>query len=320
MKEFTHTTVMLEPAVDCLEIIKDGIYVDGTFGRGGHSSLILERLGEKGRLYVFDRDLEAIACANKIQDERIIVVHAPFSSMGEYFQEQQLEGKINGILLDLGVSSPQLDDAERGFSFMRNGPLDMRMDQSKGFSAREWLYHSSEKEIADALYLYGQEKNSRAIAKAIVKLREDHKFDTFLPDTDSLVEVVKSASKKIDPNKNPATRTFQAIRIAVNNELGELEQALQDSIKLLAPHGRISIISFHSLEDRIVKHFFKENYEKPVLPKFLPIPDAAFTHDSNFEKISNSIKPTDEEVSSNPRARSSILRWAQRSSKPYSRI
>ncbi|RIY34131.1 16S rRNA (cytosine(1402)-N(4))-methyltransferase [Psittacicella hinzii] len=318
MQEFKHTTVMLNEAVALLEIKEDGFYVDGTFGRGGHSSLILKHLGENGRLYVFDRDIEAIKHAQTLNDPRIVIVHSPFSNMGEYFTQNNLLGKIDGILLDLGVSSPQIDNAERGFSFMHNGPLDMRMDQSSGLSAREWLYQTSEKEIADALFLYGQEKNSRSIARAIVQLRESTEFSDFLPDTDALVKLVKGASKKVDKNKNPATRTFQAIRIAINNELDELKTALNDSLKILSPQGKLSIISFHSLEDGIVKHFFKQYSTSESLPKFLPIADTDLEgNEPYFSHTTKAIKPSEEEIAVNTRSRSAILRGATRSSKPF---
>ncbi|RIY32978.1 16S rRNA (cytosine(1402)-N(4))-methyltransferase [Psittacicella melopsittaci] len=320
---FVHKTVLLHEAVESLNIKPNGIYVDGTFGRGGHSSLILKHLNQDGRLYVFDRDLEAIKVAQKLQSEdpRVIPVHAPFSSMGEYFTELNLQGKIDGILLDLGVSSPQLDDASRGFSFMNDGPLDMRMDQTQGITARDWLYRSDVKLIADSLYLYGEEKNSRAIARAICKLREQTEFSKFLLTTNALVDLVKSVEKKAVTNKNPATRTFQAIRIVINNELLELETALNASLFLLAPEGIISIISFHSLEDRIVKHFFKENNTTKALPKFLPVADTEIEQEEvYFKQISKALKPSKDEIQENPRSRSSILRWAQRSSKAYKEV
>lgn len=310
---FSHTTVMLNEAVDALTIKNDGIYIDGTFGRGGHSRLILSKLGPNGRLIAFDRDIQAIESATTVDDPRFTIIHAPFSQMEEQLITMGLQGKISGILLDLGVSSPQLDDAQRGFSFMNNGPLDMRMDQTRGQSAREWLYTHSEKEIADVLWKYGEEKNSRAIARAIVGLQQEVDFNSFLPDTESLVRLIKTTSKKIDKNKNPATRSFQAIRIAVNNELQELETVLLSSLRLLAPEGRLSIISFHSLEDRIVKQFFREHNQGKPIPKNMPIMDNQWDSEIYFNNISKALKPTEEEIAVNTRSRSAVLRWAQRS-------
>lgn len=314
MSEFNHITVMLHQAVEGLAINPEGIYIDGTFGRGGHSRLILSKLNNKGRLIVFDRDQQAIntALALAKDEPRLTVIHQPFSAMRSEIERLGLLGKIDGILLDLGVSSPQLDDAQRGFSFMQNGPLDMRMDQTSGQTAREYLYQVSEKELANVLFNYGEEKNSRLIARNIKQLAANTSFADFLPDTNSLVELIKRSSKKFDKNKNPATRSFQAIRIAVNGELDELKQVLDDSISLLATNGRLSIISFHSLEDRIVKQFFQQHTKGKPIPKNLPILDAQWETEIYFAPISKAIKPTDEEINLNPRSRSAILRWGQR--------
>lgn len=312
-QEFKHVTVMLEPAVQALEIDRSGIYVDGTFGRGGHSRLILSKLNADGRLIAFDRDLAAIQTAQQINDPRFTIVHARFSTMKTYLEEQGLLGKVSGILLDLGVSSPQLDDQSRGFSFMNNGPLDMRMDQTSGLSAREYLYSTSEVELSNVLWTYGEEKNSRLIARKIKELAETQSFEEFLPDTQSLAELIKKCSKKFDKNKNPATRSFQAIRIAVNNELGELESCLADSLALLKPQGRLSIISFHSLEDRVVKNFFREHSTPKPIPKHIPIIDSEVAQDLMLEKTSKAILPSEEEIAQNVRSRSAVLRWAQRS-------
>lgn len=317
LSEFTHITVMLEPAVEALQINPDGIYVDGTFGRGGHSRLILDKLSAQGRLIAFDRDVAAVAIAKTIVDPRFSIVHAPFSSMLDFLSEQDLVGKVDGILLDLGVSSPQLDDASRGFSFMHNGPLDMRMDQSQGLSARELLYTIDEKELADILWLYGEEKNSRQIARQIKELAAVTSFEDFLVDTHSLVELIKKASKKIDKNKNPATRSFQAIRIAVNDELGELERCLENSLRILKADGVLSVISFHSLEDRIVKNFLRNNHVAPPLPKHLPVIDSQYQTKMPLAKISKAIMPTQQEIDKNSRSRSSVLRWGIRSQHPY---
>ncbi|MFC6276386.1 16S rRNA (cytosine(1402)-N(4))-methyltransferase RsmH [Psittacicella hinzii] len=315
-QEFSHTTVMLHEAVEALDIKPEGIYIDGTFGRGGHSSLILSKLNAQGRLIAFDRDEQAIAVAKQINDPRLTLVHSEFSSMATYAKDHGLEGKIDGILLDLGVSSPQLDDASRGFSFMHKGPLDMRMNQHAGLTAREWLYQNDEKTIADVLWLYGEEKNSRQIARAICERKNQVSFEEFLPDTDSLVQLIKQASRKIDKNKNPATRSFQAIRIAVNDELGELERVLQSSLTLLKTDGRLSIISFHSLEDRLVKQFFKQQHQGKPIPKYMPILDEHWDSEIYYSQISKALKPSQAEIEVNPRSRSAVLRWAQRSALP----
>lgn len=308
MTTFSHTTVLLHPTVDALRVKEDGVYVDGTFGRGGHSSLILEKLGPNGRLIAFDRDLRAVEHAKTLNDPRLTIIHKQFSCMEQELEALGLMGKIDGILLDLGVSSPQLDDASRGFSFMHNGPLDMRMDQTQGMDARQYLYQTPEKEIAEVLWKFGEEKNSRQIARAIVALRDKVEFADFLPTTNDLVDLVKANSRHKDKNKNPATRTFQAIRIAINNELGELETVLDSSLRLLAPEGYISIISFHSLEDRIVKQFFAQHHKGREIPRNMPILDSQWDARIYYKEISKAIKPSEAEIEANPRSRSAILR------------
>lgn len=317
-QDFSHTTVLLHPAVDALNIDENGIYVDGTFGRGGHSSLILSKLGANGRLIAFDRDIAAVEYARKtITDSRFTIVHAPFSTMEQVLDQMGLLGKVNGILLDLGVSSPQIDDNSRGFSFINNGPLDMRMDQSQGISARQWLYEVSEDELSYVLWNYGEEKNHRQIARAVCKLSSTTDYENFLPNTIDLVTLIKENSRYKERIKNPATRSFQAIRIKINDELGELERLLESSLKILAPNGYASIISFHSLEDRIVKQFFANNNKGKAPPKRMPILDKDWDYRVYFSEISKAIKPSSEEVAVNIRSRSAVLRWAKRSLRPY---
>lgn len=270
MENFKHTTVLLDEAVNGLNIRPDGIYIDGTFGRGGHSRLILSQLGEEGRLLAIDRDPQAIAVAQTINDPRFSIIHGPFSALADYVAERELTGKIDGILLDLGVSSPQLDDAERGFSFMRDGPLDMRMDPTRGQSAAEWLQTAEEADIAWVLKTFGEERFAKRIARAIVERNREQPMTR----TKELAEVVAAATPVKDKFKHPATRTFQAVRIWVNSELEEIEQALKSSLSVLAPGGRLSIISFHSLEDRIVKRFMREQSRGPQVPAGLPMTEA----------------------------------------------
>ncbi len=262
MENYKHTTVLLDEAVNGLNIRPDGIYIDGTFGRGGHSRLILSQLGEQGRLLAIDRDPQAIAAAAAIDDPRFSIIHGPFSALGDYVQERELQGKIDGILLDLGVSSPQLDDPERGFSFMRDGPLDMRMDPTRGQSAAEWLRNAEEADIAWVLKTFGEERFAKRIARAIVERNRELPMTR----TKELAEVVAAATPVKDKFKHPATRTFQAVRIWVNSELEEIEQALKGAVSVLAPGGRLSVISFHSLEDRLVKRFMREQSRGPQVP------------------------------------------------------
>ena len=298
MENYKHTTVLLDEAVNGLNIRPDGIYIDGTFGRGGHSRLILSQLGEEGRLLAIDRDPQAIAVAKTIDDPRFSIIH-----------ERDLIGKIDGILLDLGVSSPQLDDAERGFSFMRDGPLDMRMDPTRGQSAAEWLQTAEEADIAWVLKTYGEERFAKRIARAIVERNREQPMTR----TKELAEVVAAATPVKDKFKHPATRTFQAVRIWVNSELEEIEQALKSSLNVLAPGGRLSIISFHSLEDRIVKRFMRENSRGPQVPAGLPMTEEQLKKLGGRQlRALGKLMPGEEEVAENPRARSSVLRIAER--------
>ena len=307
---FKHTTVLLDDAVDGLNIQPEGTYIDGTFGRGGHSRLILSQLGEKGRLIAIDRDPQAIAAAEQIDDPRFSIIHGPFSQLGDYVESLGLVGKIDGILLDLGVSSPQLDDAERGFSFMRDGPLDMRMDPSQGESAAQWLMRAAEEDIAFVIKTYGEEKFGKRIARAIVERNRLAPMTR----TKELAEVIAAAMPVKDKHKHPATRSFQAIRIWINSELEEIERALASSIKALAPRGRLSIISFHSLEDRLVKRFMRTHSRGVQVPAGVPMTEAQIQALGGRElrSLGKSV-PGSAEVAENPRARSSVLRIAERS-------
>ncbi|KMV73970.1 MULTISPECIES: 16S rRNA (cytosine(1402)-N(4))-methyltransferase RsmH [Rosenbergiella] len=307
---FKHTTVLLDDAVSGLNIQPEGIYIDGTFGRGGHSRLILSQLGEKGRLIAIDRDPQAIAAAEQIDDPRFSIIHGPFSQLGDYVESLGLVGKIDGILLDLGVSSPQLDDAERGFSFMRDGPLDMRMDPSQGESAAQWLMRAAEEDIAFVIKTYGEEKFGKRIARAIVERNRLAPMTR----TKELAEVIAAAMPVKDKHKHPATRSFQAIRIWINSELEEIERALASSIKALAPKGRLSIISFHSLEDRLVKRFMRTHSRGVQVPAGVPMTEAQIQALGGRElrSLGKSV-PGPAEVAENPRARSSVLRIAERS-------
>ena len=309
MENLKHTTVLLDEAVNGLNIRPNGIYIDGTFGRGGHSRLILSQLGAEGRLLAIDRDPTAIAVAQTIDDPRFSIVHGPFSQLADYVAERNLTGKIDGILLDLGVSSPQLDDAERGFSFMRDGPLDMRMDPTRGQSAAEWLQTAEEADIAWVIKTFGEERFGKRIARAIV---ERNRIEP-MTRTKELAEVIAAATPVKDKHKHPATRTFQAVRIWVNSELEEIEQALKSSLGVLAPGGRLSIISFHSLEDRIVKRFMREQSRGPQVPAGIPMTEEQLRKLGGRQlRALGKLMPGEEEVAENPRARSSVLRIAER--------
>ncbi|MEN4742760.1 16S rRNA (cytosine(1402)-N(4))-methyltransferase RsmH [Pantoea agglomerans] len=308
-ENFKHTTVLLDEAVNGLNIREDGIYIDGTFGRGGHSRLILSQLGEKGKLIAIDRDPQAIAAAAEITDPRFSIIHGPFSALAEYVSERDLVGKIDGILLDLGVSSPQLDDAERGFSFMRDGPLDMRMDPSRGHSAAEWLLHAEEADIAFVLKTYGEERFAKRIARAIVERNREQPMTR----TRELAEVISISMPVKDKFKHPATRSFQAIRIWINSELEEIDIALKGAVEVLAPQGRLSVISFHSLEDRLVKRFMRDQSRGPQVPPGIPMTEHQLRALGGRElKLLGKMSPGDAEVSENPRARSSVLRIAEK--------
>ena len=303
----SHITVLLHEAVDALNIRADGVYVDGTFGRGGHSRLILSKLGTKGRLIALDRDLAAITHAQTIADARFSISHTHFSGMAEVLAGLGVEA-VDGILLDLGISSPQIDEGERGFSFRFDGPLDMRMDQSRGKTAAEWLATMSEKQLIEVIRDYGEERFAKQVARAIVKEREDGRAITT---TGQLAKIVAGAIPKNEPGQNPATRTFQALRIFVNQELEELSLVLPDCLKLLRKEGRLAVISFHSLEDRIVKRFIQSEENRDNLPAGLPV-RAKDLPQPRLISIGKAIKPGKAEVSANVRSRSAVLRVAER--------
>lgn len=305
-----HITVLLHEAVDGLAIKPNGTYIDGTFGRGGHSRLILSKLGEQGRLIAIDRDPRAIAEANTITDPRFQIVHSAFSSIPDICDELNLVGKIDGILLDLGVSSPQLDEAERGFSFMRDGPLDMRMDTTKGLSAMEWLVQVSVDDLAWVLKEFGEERFAKRIAQAVVSYNKS--ASEKISRTLQLAQIIADAVPFKDKHKHPATRSFQAIRIYINSELDELEKALNSALTVLAPEGRLSIISFHSLEDRMVKQFMRKQSKGETVPKGLPILESELNKNIPLKTVGKAIMPSEAEIEANPRSRSAVLRVAEK--------
>ncbi|MFM2483148.1 16S rRNA (cytosine(1402)-N(4))-methyltransferase RsmH [Celerinatantimonas sp. YJH-8] len=308
--EFRHKTVLLDEAVDALNIHSSGTYIDGTFGRGGHSRLILSKLDQNGRLLVIDRDPQAIATANELatEDPRVTVLQGPFSGIEGYIQALNLTGKIDGVLFDLGVSSPQLDDASRGFSFLRDGPLDMRMDPEHGQSAAQWLNHASLEDMSWVLKTFGEERFAKRIATAIVARREVAPLQR----TVELAELISEAMPVKEKHKHPATRSFQAIRIYINSELDEIQQALQGAVSILAPQGRLSVISFHSLEDRLVKRFIRQQQKGKDYPPDLPLTEAQLNEGRTLKAIGKAMKPSAQEVEDNSRARSSVLRVAER--------
>ncbi len=302
-----HITVLLDEAVDGLNIKPSGVYVDGTFGRGGHSRLILERLGDNGRLIGIDRDPQAAESAKDLlADKRFEFCHQNFASIESLLLQKDLLGMVDGILLDLGVSSPQLDQAERGFSFLKEGYLDMRMDTSQGQSAADWLAVAEVDEIKRVLKEYGEEKFATRIARAIVAIREEEKIDSTL----QLAKIIDEACPVKDKFKHPATRSFQAIRIFINDELGELRKTLDVSSKVLAKEGRLSIISFHSLEDRLVKRFIRDKSKGDQFPKGLPVLDSELNRE--FKPIGKAVKPSKQEIEANSRSRSAVLRVAEK--------
>ncbi len=304
-----HISVLLEETIDGLDINEDGIYIDGTFGRGGHSGEILARLGSNGRLQAIDRDPQAIKSAEKYADDpRFSIAHNTFSEIKIVAEENGLLGKVDGILLDIGVSSPQLDEAERGFSFMKDGPLDMRMDPTKGRSAAQWLAVADLEEITLVIKKYGEEKFGRRIAHKIIETRDENPITT----TKQLAELIDLAVPVKDPHKHPATRSFQAIRIYINSELEEIETALHASLDVLKPGGRLVVISFHSLEDRIVKRFIKVQSKGKTLPRGLPLTNDQLEQKLTLKAVGKAIKPSEDELTRNSRARSSVLRIAQR--------
>ncbi len=303
-----HRPVLLDESLAALAIDPAGVYVDATFGRGGHSGAILERLNESGRLYALDRDPEAVAHgrAHLADEARFTLVRAPFSELAHWCERWGITGRVAGVLLDVGVSSPQLDQARRGFSFLADGPLDMRMDPDSEPSAAQWLALAGEDEIARVLKTFGEERYARRIARAIVAAREREP----LQGTRQLAEVVARAHPAWEKGRHPATRTFQAIRIFVNRELDELQAALEQSLDVLAPGGRLAVISFHSLEDRLVKRFIQREARGGDLPPDLPVTTAQLQ--PRLRPVGKLIRPGEDEVAGNPRARSARLRVAER--------
>ena len=303
-----HISVLPVEAVEALNIMHNGFYIDATFGRGGHSGQILERLGNDGRLLAFDCDDQAIVHAKELfgDDSRFTIKKSNYSEMSAFVFEHGLEGTVDGILFDLGVSSPQLDQAGRGFSFDKSGPLDMRMDQSSGQPVSEWLPTVSAEELAEIFREYGDERYARRIARCVVEAVQQKP----ITDTVELAEIIKAAHPRWEKHKHPATRCFQALRIFINKELDHLKVALENCIELMRPGGRIVVISFHSLEDRMVKRFFRGPVANANLPRGLPVAN----DDSPWvlKKIGGAVKPSIDEVASNPRSRSSIMRVAEK--------
>ena len=308
-ENFEHVTVLLQEAVDALVSDTSGFYVDGTFGRGGHSRKILDALSADGQLMAIDKDLEAIAYANENlgADQRFSIAHGSFSRITEFTEDHQVHGKVTGILLDLGVSSPQLDDSNRGFSFQNDGPLDMRMDTTSGETAAQWIARATEKKIAGVIYTYGEDKFGRRMAKAVVEEREKKPIVT----TAHLAQIIKDANPAWEKGKHPATRAFQAIRIQVNQELSDIEAVLDGALETLQVGGRLVVISFHSLEDRIVKRFIRKHVKgDDHLPQGIP-----YTNDMlrcRLKDISKKVKASKGEVDDNPRSRSAVMRVTEK--------
>ncbi len=305
-----HVPVLLGPVLDGLRINESGVYVDATFGRGGHSAAILDALGETGRLIAIDRDPEAIHAASQTLDDdpRLELIRGEYAELETYMDERGLIGKVDGLLLDLGVSSPQLDAGHRGFSFLRDGPLDMRMDPEHGISAADWLATIKESDLRRILRQFGEEKLAGRIARAIVSARDDAPIRT----TGQLADIVAAAvpARERDRRRHPATKTFQAIRIAINDELAQLETVLEQSLRVLASGGRLCVISFHSLEDRLVKRFMRDNSREPAAVRGLPDIPAALR--PKLRLVGKAIAATPDEVAANVRARSARLRIAER--------
>jgi 16S rRNA (cytosine1402-N4)-methyltransferase len=307
--ELQHRTVLLEEAVNALVTRADGIYIDGTFGRGGHSRAVLAKLGESGRLIGFDKDPLAIATAQQIADPRFEIVHESFASLRDAMSERGV-GRVSGVLLDLGVSSPQFDDPERGFSFRADGPLDMRMDPTRGESAADWLARATVQEMTEVIRDYGEERFAFQIAKALAARRAESDRLGPLVSTGELAQIVANVVKTREKGKDPATRTFQAIRIHINQELAELQVVLEAALSLLEQGGRLVVISFHSLEDRIVKRFMQAQSSAPAVDRRLPI--RAVDLPSPPLKLLGRVFASDAEVAANPRARSAVMRVAER--------
>jgi len=308
MSDFKHQSVLLEESLEALNIRPEGVYVDATFGRGGHSRAILQRLNEAGRLIALDQDPEAVAYAGEVfaDEPRLTIEHCNFNQVAGVIEKLGLSKKIDGVLMDLGVSSPQLDDAERGFSFLRSGPLDMRMDTSQGESAAQWLQKVKYSDLVYVLRKYGEEKFAKRIAAAIVDRREQQE----IVDTGDLAQIIADAIPVKEKHKHPATRSFQAIRIVINKELQAVEEGLAAAVTTLAVGGRLAVISFHSLEDRIVKRFMRDISSRPRLPAGLPVMEADI--EVPFQLVAKPIVAGASELDINPRARSARLRVLER--------
>jgi len=306
----SHAPVLHDEVIEALAIRPDGKYVDGTYGRGGHALSILALLGEQGRLIVMDRDPQAIADARQKlgDDSRVTIIHDDYANLRQQMAALDLLEQIDGILLDLGVSSPQLDDADRGFSFQHKGPLDMRMNPEAGQSAAQWLARADEAEIARVLWEYGEERHSRRIARKIVAVREKQPIE----DTAALASLISEIMPRPKNNRHPATRSFQAIRIHVNQELAQVQRLLDSVLDILRIGGRLLVISFHSLEDRLVKRFFNRQSRRPPLPRGLPLRESEIDYVVRLRLVGNPVRAGRAELESNPRARSAVLRIAER--------
>lgn len=307
---YEHRPVLLSEVLEGLAVRLEGIYIDGTFGRGGHAAAILDRLGADGRLYAIDKDPDAVQAGMDRfgRDARFRIQRGTFAMLGQLARELGIAGRVSGVLLDLGVSSPQLDDPARGFSFLKDGPLDMRMDPEHGQSAAQWLAQAGEAEITQTLFEFGEERFARRIAQAIVRERTERPIAT----TQQLAELIARAAPSRERHKHPATRSFQALRIQVNQELRDLETALEQVVDVLAPGGRLAVISFHSLEDRMVKRFLRRESRGEELPLDLPITGGP--KPGRLRLIGKAVRAGDAELAANPRARSAVLRVAERQS------
>jgi len=305
---YTHQPVLFDEVLEALAIRKDGVYVDGTFGRGGHAAAILAQLGPEGKLLAMDKDPEAVQSARMQfgNDPRFEIEQGAFTMLSQLLAQRQLQGRVNGLLLDLGVSSPQLDDPVRGFSFSADGPLDMRMDPDSGISAAQWLQQASEREIREVLRTLGEERFAGRIARAIVSTRSEAPVQT----TRQLAELIAAAAPSREKNKHPATRSFLAIRIFINRELDDVRAVLEQVPDALAPGGRLAVISFHSLEDRIVKRFIRDEYRGEQAPPEFPL--AGMDYQPRLRPVGKAIRAGEAEIDSNPRARSAVLRVAER--------
>ena len=303
-----HVTVLLQEAVESLVTDTDGFYIDGTFGRGGHSDLILGGLSEGGRLLAIDKDEQAVAIGSLrfSDDPRFEIIHGSFASLGAWLEERGQTGKVTGLLLDLGVSSPQLDQPERGFSFLHDGPLDMRMNESSGPTAADWINTAAEEDIIWVLKEYGEERFARRMAKAILFEREKEPIVT----TARLAKIIAEANPAWEKGKHPATRAFQAIRIHINRELQDLDEVLEQALDILTVGGRLVVISFHSLEDRRVKRFINHHEKGDVLPMGVPVTDDQLN--KRLRRLSKAVKANQVELQRNPRARSAVMRVAEK--------